>query len=59
MKVKSVQDDFFKKKFLINISSNFCKRHDFAKSTVLQVFANLYFTSYFECFGEGWGLEIG
>ena len=52
MKSLSAPDDSLTKKFLINISSNFYKRHERHKCTCLQLIANLYLTY---CFHRGGG----
>ena len=59
MKCLSVSDDSFTKKFLINISSNFCKRHDNRNWPLFVLFVNLYLTEYFHRFwkGEGGGSD--
>ena len=49
---QSAADDSFTKKFLMNISSNFCKRRFSCQLPLLQLFANL---SFYYIFLSGWG----
>ena len=52
MKLQSAANDSFTKKFLMNISSNFCKRCCRCKWQHFQLFANL---SFYYIFISGWG----